>query len=135
MRFVTATDRLNADAGEGAARQVMALDVVDLRDIAQELEMDEVLAGPDREAIGEVHQPEASREDLLDIEAVQQQGKLGAQAEAPAHAERGERVGVLGDARVEERAHLLHPERVGHAQAGPRPLREVVRLLGSCAKP
>jgi len=26
----------------------MALDVVDLRDVGQELEMDEVLAGPDR---------------------------------------------------------------------------------------
>ena len=64
--------QVDADAGEGAPRQLMALDVVDLRDVGQELEMDEVLAGPDREAVGEVHQPEASREDFLDIEAVQQ---------------------------------------------------------------
>jgi hypothetical protein len=50
----------------------MALDVVDLREVSQKLEMDEVLPGPDREPIGQVHQPEPSREDLLDIVAVQQ---------------------------------------------------------------
>jgi hypothetical protein len=50
----------------------MALDVVDLREVSQKLEMDEVLPGPDREPIGQVHPPEPSREDLLDVVAVQQ---------------------------------------------------------------
>ena len=68
-------------------------------------------------------------QDLLDVVAMQQQRKFGAQAEAPAHAERGERVGVFGDARVQERAYLLRPERVGRAQAGARSLREVVGFL------
>src|SRR5690242_20611368 len=92
--------QVGADAGEAVAGQVMTLDVVNPRVVAQELEVDAVLAGPDRKPVRKVHEREASREDLLDVVAVEHEGKFGAQAEAAAHAKRGKRVGVLGDARV-----------------------------------
>jgi hypothetical protein len=44
---------VGADAGEAAAGQAMAPDVVDPRVVAQELEVDPILAGPDRR-LGEV---------------------------------------------------------------------------------
>jgi hypothetical protein len=76
--------------------------------------------------VGEVHQQAAPREDLLDVVAMQHQRKFGAQADATAQAESGKRVGVLGDARVQEGARLCAREREDSAQARPCPLREVL---------
>jgi len=88
-----------------------------------------------RLAIGEVHQPETSREDLLDVVAVQRQEQLGAQAEAGPQAKRGQWVRGLGDAGVQERARLGAPERVDSARPRPRPLGEVLGFLRSLREP
>ena len=121
--------QVGADASEAAVGQAMAREVVDPRVVGQELELDAILTGPERKPAGEVHQPEATREDLVNVVAVQQIGKFGAQAEATAQAERRKGVSVLSDARLQERARLCAPERVDPAQAYPGLLREVLGLL------
>src|SRR6266545_4392988 len=73
-----------ADGGEAAAGQAMTVDVIDPRVVGQELEVDAILTGPDRKPVGQVHQEEASREDLVNVVAVQHQGKFDTQAEAAA---------------------------------------------------
>src|SRR6266705_5880151 len=129
MSIVGGYRQVGADASEAAVGQAMVREVVDPRVVGQELEVDAILTGPDRKPVGEVHQPEASREDLANVVAVQHPGKFGAQAEAAAQAERRKRVAVLGDARVQERARLCAPERVDPSQAYPRLLCEVLGLL------
>jgi hypothetical protein len=120
------------DAAEIIAWEVIAAEVVDPSVVREELEVDAILIRPDRKPIGHVHQDEGAREDLLDVVAVQHQGKFGAQAEPTTQAERGKRIAVLGDARVQERARMLCArERIHRAQTCPRPLREMLRLLRS----
>src|SRR5262245_66217014 len=109
----------------------MATRVVHAPVVEGELELDPVAVGQQGKAVGEVEEPEAASEDLLDVVAVEDQGELAPERQGAAQSEARERIQVLGRAGGEESLKRVSLEQRDDA-AGPHPrlLSEVLQLLG-----
>src|SRR5882724_1986031 len=132
--FVTAHERLTPTPARLERGKTMSREEVDPRVVTEHFELNAILTRPDREAVGKIREHEASREDFVDVVAVQEQRKFGAHPEAPAETECREGIGVLRDTGIHECAGVAAPERVGQACPRPRLQREMFGLLGLVRK-